>query len=226
MNKADLFRILREQDRETLLALLQIAYDLLNYDDRRSIFGEYVQEIPPLPVDGETLLAEITQFVTMSRDGYYYAPFQINSKNFMEAPAETEQWFKKLGDLLQDSCQLTAQEAYRHAVACFGLLYELIEEMERGEEIVFGDEIGSWMIPGDEKQYLSAYIAAVAHTGTPEAFADIVIPLARRDSGQSLTGEVYTAACRTGQRRPKRKTRRGDPAIQHPDRTMVVRNGL
>jgi hypothetical protein len=46
MNKERLFRTLREQDRETLLALLQIAYDLLNHDDRQSIFGEYVQEIP------------------------------------------------------------------------------------------------------------------------------------------------------------------------------------
>ena len=119
MNKARLFRTLREQYRETLLTLLQTAYDFLKPDDRQSIFGEYVQERASLPVDGETLLAEITQFVTMSRDGYYDAPFQMNSKNFMEVPAETEQWFEKLGDLLQDSCQLTAQGAYRHAVACF-----------------------------------------------------------------------------------------------------------
>jgi hypothetical protein len=65
MDKARLFRTLRKQDRETLLTLLQTAYDLLNHEDRHSIFGEYVQEIPPLPVDGERLLAEITQFVTI-----------------------------------------------------------------------------------------------------------------------------------------------------------------
>jgi len=26
--------------------------------------------------------------------------------------------------------------------------------MERGEEIVFADEYGSWMIPGDEKTFV------------------------------------------------------------------------
>ena len=62
--------------------------------------------------------------------------------------------------------------------------------MEHSSEIVFGDEIGSWMIPGDEKQYLSAYIMAVGHTATPDAFADKVLPLARRDSEHTLTGQV------------------------------------
>ena len=39
--------------------------------------------------------------------------------------------------------------------------------MERGEEIVFGDEIGSWMIPGDEKQYIAAYIRGVEENSRP-----------------------------------------------------------
>jgi len=56
--------------------------------------------------------------------------------------------------------------------------------------------MGSWMIPGDEKQYLRAYITAVAQTTNPDEFAAIVIPLARRDSYQSLTGEIYATACR------------------------------
>lgn len=196
MNKERLFRLIRKQDRATILALLQTTYDFLDLDDRQSVFGEFVQRTPPVPVDGELLLVDIKHFVVVSRDGYYYEPFMINSKNFMEVPVETEEWFEKIGDLFQGSCQLTAQGAYQHAVACFGLLYELIEEMENGEEIVFGDEIGSWMIPGDEKQYLTAYITAVANTATADAFADVVIPLARRDSRHSFVGEVYATACR------------------------------
>ena len=46
--------------------------------------------------------------------------------------------------------QLTAQDNHLHAVACFGTFYTLIAAMEDGEERVFGDEIGSWMMPGDE----------------------------------------------------------------------------
>lgn len=196
MNKDRLFQSLSEEDAMTLLDLLRNAYDFLSHDDRNTIFGHYVEEMPPVEVNGEALLADIEHFAALSRDGFYYASFMINSKNFRNVPKETKEWFEKLGNFLQDSCQLTAQEEYLSAVACFGLLFELIDEMEAGEEIVFADEIGSWMIPGDEKQYLRAHITAVAQTTTPDDFAAILAPLARRDSYQSLTGEVYTTACR------------------------------
>lgn len=202
MNKERLFHWLREQERETLLGLLYTAYDFLDYDDRKAVFGvhdrpmAHDRQMPPAQVDGERLLADIRQFATRSREGHYYEPFMMDSNNFMDIPEETAAWFEKMGELLQDSCQLAAQQQYQHAVACFGLLYELIDEMERGDEIVFADEIGSWMIPGDEKQYLTAYMAALAQTATPDAFAEIVIPLARRDSRHSLAGAVYATACR------------------------------
>jgi hypothetical protein len=195
MNKDRLFQLLSKEDATTLLELLRNAYDFLSPDDRNTLFGQYIEEMPPAQVDGEVLLTDIEHFAAMSRDGFYYESFMINSKNFMDVPEETEEWFEKLGDFLQDSCQLTAQEEYLPAVACFGLLYELIDEMESGDEIVFGDQIDSWMIPGDEKQYLRAYITAVAQTTTPDEFAAIVVPLAQRDSYQSLSGEVYATAC-------------------------------
>jgi len=67
-------------------------------------------------------------------------------------------WFEQLGDFLARSTLLADQGQHHDACTCFGLLYELIEQMERGEEIVFAEEVGSWMIPGDEKVYLQAYI--------------------------------------------------------------------
>lgn len=196
MNKDRLFQLLCKEDVGTLLTMLQTAYDFLSHSDRNLVFGQYIKKSPPAHVDGESLLDRIEQFTTNSRSGFYYEPFEINSKNFMDVPEETEEWFEKIGDLLQDSCQLTAQADYLSAVACFGLLYELIDEMERGDEIVFGDEIGSWLIPGDEKQYLAAYITAVAQVAAPDEFAAIVVPLARRDSYQSLSGQVYATASR------------------------------
>lgn len=205
MNKNRLFQSLSAENTSTLLELLRNAYDFLSYDDRDIVFGQYVKEMPPAPVDGESLLADIEHFAAMSRGGLYYAPFMINSKNFMHVPEETKEWFAKLGDFLQDSCHLTAQGEYLHAVVCFDRLYALIKDMEYGDEIVFGDEIGSWMIPGDEKQYLTAYITAVAQTATPDEFAAIVVPLARRDSYQSLTGEVYATACRLANAAQKEK---------------------
>jgi hypothetical protein len=44
--------------------------------------------------------------------------------------------------------------------------------MERGEEIVFADEYGSWMIPGDEKTFVQAYVTSLAAVETPDCDPD------------------------------------------------------
>jgi hypothetical protein len=197
MDKTQLFQFLSTQAASSLLDLLSTAYDQMNIDQRRWVFGKLVDELPPAPVDGEVLLDEVELFQRESLAGIYYEPFDINSKNWTYIPEETEEWFERLGDLLKASCQLTTQGDHLHAVACFGILYELIDTMERGEEIVFGDEIGSWMIPGDEKQYIAAYITSLAATTTPEEFAAAALPLIRRDSYHSFAAQAYLSVVRT-----------------------------
>ena len=126
----------------------------------------------------------------------YYAPFNVDSKNFMHIPEETEEWFETLGDFLEESSTLTKQGEHAQAVACFGLLYALIDAMESGEEIVFADEIGSWMIPGDEKQYIETYLTSLAAVATPEEFTTVAVPLIERDSHQSFATRAYSSALR------------------------------
>ncbi len=201
MDKTRLFeflstQFLSTQDVPFLLDLLSKAYDQMDYDQRQWVFGKLVEELPPAQVDGEVLLDEVGDFQSESLAGYYYEPFDINSKNWMHVPEETKEWFERLGGLLKASSQLTVQGDHLHAVACFGILYELIDAMERGEEIVFADEIGSWMIPGDEKQYVAAYMTSLAATASPEEFAAAALPLIRRDSWQSFSTQAYPAAIR------------------------------
>ncbi|MDH3602405.1 MAG: hypothetical protein OEU26_22550, partial [Candidatus Tectomicrobia bacterium] len=119
-----------------------------------------------------------------------------NSKNFTHIPEETEEWFDILGDSLKRSAKLTEQEAHARAVECFTLLYELIDTMEDGEEIVFADECGSWMIPGDEKTFVQAYVTSLAAVETPEGFTMTAVPLIQRDSYQSFATRAYTSAIR------------------------------
>ena len=109
---------------------------------------------------------------------------------------ETEEWFEELGRYLQASRQLTQQGHLAQAVACFGILYELIDAMEYGEKIIFAEEAGGWMIPGDEKEYITAYLTALAATTDPQAFTAAALPLIRRDSGHSLAAQVYPSAIR------------------------------
>ena len=70
--------------------------------------------------------------------------------------------------------------------------------MESGEEIVFAHELGSWMIEGDETEYVAAYMSSLAATAAPEEFATAAASLVRRDSYQSFTTQAYPAALRAG----------------------------
>jgi hypothetical protein len=202
MDKTRLFQLLSDQDNTFLLDLLRTAYEQMNPDQRRRVFADLLDKLPPAPepppapVDGEVLLEQIEDFRRESLAGAYYEPFNVNSKNWMHVPRGTQKWFARLGDLLQDSCQLTVQQDHLGAVVCFGILYELIDAMECGKEIVFGDEIGSWMIPGDAKQYVAAYLTSLAATATPEEFTAAALPLVRRDSWQSFADQVYPSAVR------------------------------
>lgn len=196
MDKSALFQYLSNQDPDALLDLLSEAYDQMEHDQRRWVFGKLADSLPPPPVEGEVLLDEITQFQKDSLAGAYYAPFNINSKNYMHIPEETEDWFEELSDFLKASTQLTNQGNHIHAVACFEILYKLIEAMESGEEIIFADEAGSWMIQGDQKAYVTAYLTSLAAIATPEEFAATAALLIKRDSYQSFTDQVYPSALR------------------------------
>lgn len=147
-------------------------------------------------MDGKALLKRVQQFHRDSLARKYYAPFAMNSKNYRHIPEETEKWFALLGALLKDSIQLTTQEEHTLAVACFDLLYQLIESMEKGKEIVFAEEVGRWMIPGDEKKSIAAYLASLAAIASPESFTATVRPLMKRDSTHSFSGQVYAVAVR------------------------------
>jgi len=194
MKKTQLFEYLKKQKPSLLIELLQSAYEELDTDQREDVFGNIIDEIPLSPVKGDQLLQDIQAFRSETLSGHYYSPFNINSKNYMHIPEETRIWFSKLGDFLNDSTRLTEQGDLSTAVECFTILYDLVEKMEAGEDIVFADEIGSWMIPGDEKLYIHAYLSAAAATSTPEEYASIAMPLIRRDSYSSFVHKTYASA--------------------------------
>ncbi|MFQ5850828.1 MAG: hypothetical protein ACE5JU_09600 [Candidatus Binatia bacterium] len=196
MDKTRLFEYLSKRELSEVLELLQLAFDEMDTKQRRSVFGGVFDLMPSSAVDGKKLLKEIRKFHSESIAGKYYAPFDINSRNFMHIPEETEEWFERLGDLLESSTIISEQDDHSTAVQCFGLLYDLILKMEKGEDIVFADELGSWMIPGDEKRFIKAYLKSLSLTSSVEGYAKAALPLIRRDSYSSFAGRVYTSAIR------------------------------
>ncbi len=196
MDGERLFKFLKNQKKNDLLEFLQSSFNYMDTEQRRSIFGKFYNHIESGRINGKKLLQKIQKFEKDSFAGEYYAPFEINSKNFSEIPQETEMWFEELNELLSSSTQLSKQGDHAVAIECFSILYDLISDMDSGEEIVFADEYGSWMIPGDEKEYIRAYITSLAKIKSPEDFSDLVIPLIRRDSYKSFVNKVYNFAIR------------------------------
>ncbi|MFO7971503.1 MAG: hypothetical protein R6U40_07115 [Desulfobacterales bacterium] len=203
MNKERLFEYIKAQNHLKLLDLLSRAFDILNANQRQDVFGKIAKEAPPLRVEGKRLLATIEQFYQNSISGHYYDPFDINSKNFSQIPEETDAWFEELSDYLEDSSKLSDQGDHKIAVQCFKLLHELIDKMEDGDEIVFADEYGTWMITGDEKRFVKSYLSSLSVTSTPEKYANGAIPLIKRDSYESFRNKVYATAVKVADKDQK-----------------------
>ncbi len=194
MNKERLFEHLREQKSEKLIKLLETAFDIMNTNQRHDVFGVITIEIPPADLNGEKLLSDIEQFKKRSLAGHYYAPFDINSKNFSHTPKETDEWFEEIGDYLEDSSKLTDQGDHELAVQCFKILHGLIDKMEDGDEIVFADEYGTWMITGDEKRFVKSFLTSLSAVSNAEYYVAGAIPLIKRDSYESFHNKVYSTA--------------------------------
>jgi hypothetical protein len=194
VNKKYLFDFLEKQDASTLLRLLNVAFDTLTVNQRHEVFGQLKLEVKASQVNEKELLKEVKKFYNDSLRGVYYAPFNINSKNFMHIPEETEEWFEKLADLLGDTAKVSEKGSHELAVECFKILYELIDKMQDGDDIVFADEYGTWMIPADEKVFIRAFLISLSAVSSPEEFVEGAIPLLKRDSYESLHNKVYKTA--------------------------------
>ena len=172
-----------------------LAFDTMDTSQRQDVFGKTVKELPPSPVDGKKILANIEHFYEKSMAGDYYAPFDINSKNFSHIPEETATWFDELSDHLEDSSRLTEHGDHEMAVRGFKVLHELIDKMEcGGDEIVFADEYGTWMITGDEKRFVKSYFSSLSAISSPEEYASGAIPLIKKDSYESFHNRVSATA--------------------------------
>jgi len=203
MKKENLFNYLEKQEHSTLLELLDAAFESMDTHQRRDVFGEIIKEIGPSSIDCEMLLKNIKAFYSSSMAGHYYEYFDINSKNFSDVPEGTEKWFDEISDYLEDSSRLSDQGEHDVAIECFKLLYKLIDKMEDGEDIVFADECGSWMIAGDEKRFITAYLTSLSAISTPEEYAEGSIPLIKRDSYGSFHNKVYSIASKVSTKEQK-----------------------
>jgi hypothetical protein len=118
VDEQDVFAYLAKQKKSVLLEYLRTAFGEMTAKQRRMVFSDAVDRSPKA-VDGDELLQEIEEFHRASLAGDYYAPFMINSKNFMDIPEETEQWCHLFASFVAKASRLTARRKHAQAVACF-----------------------------------------------------------------------------------------------------------
>jgi len=198
------FAQLKKQKKAVLLDYLKAAFQEMNPQQRRAVFADVLQQPAKKTVDGDQLRQEIDEFRSDSLARRYYAPFNVNYKNFMERPEKTRQWCDLFARFVADASKLTVGNNHAQAVACFAILYEVLEALESGNEIIFAEEAGSWMIPAKEKDWLEAYLTSLAATATPEAFTAVALPMIKRDSFHSFASRVYLSATKVAN--PQQKT--------------------
>ncbi len=102
---------LQQQEPAVLVEILQDAYHAMTTKQRQAVFGTLVQQLPPVPVDGERFHSAIYTFSQASLAGAYYAPFPINSTNFSDIPEETDAWFAQLLERKECPCGSTQKSA-------------------------------------------------------------------------------------------------------------------
>lgn len=205
MDKYTFFNYLETKRKDELIKLLSDCYDCMHTEQKTEVFVKLKEEsINYMRVNGKVLLKAVKAFKTKSLRGDYYAPFDINSKNFMDVPEKTAMWFEKLAELLMESTQLTKQGNHVNAMQCFEILFECLTEMESGNhEVVFADKYGIWMLPIDEGPCISAYIQSAATLLNPEKYAKTVLPLIERDINYSSCNEVYNIASKAANKAQK-----------------------
>jgi hypothetical protein len=194
MKEKELFAHLAKQKKSVLLDYLHGAFREMSEEQRCDVFAEALPTLRRQSVDGNRLSKELDSFRRDSLARKYYAPFMMNSKNYRHIPEKTRQWCKRFAGFAEAAMNLTKKEKHAQAVRCFALLWELMRAVDSGEEIIFAEEAGSWMIPADGKVWLKTYLTSLAHTANPEEFATTALPILKWDSHNSFAAGVYASA--------------------------------
>ena len=91
MNKEKLFAYLEKQKPSEVMKLLDDCFSCMKSSDIRNVFGNLEGKfLAELKSDGEVVLENVRKFMEDSLNGVYYAHFDINSKNYMGVPEETD----------------------------------------------------------------------------------------------------------------------------------------
>ena len=208
---------LRRLKKDELLQVLHHAYRELPGSRVVSTFGEYVDltalDSPPTARKGAVarrILEAAQRFHADSRAGQYYESFRVNSRNFMDMSEGTELWISECNQLFDKCVELSGKGHHAEARHAMDLLFELLRQIDSGEDIIFfADEGGSWQVGMDEKKVLPAYFTSLAAVAAPEEYAARVLEVIQEHGSHDR--ERLLRAARKGANEAQRKALKTSP---------------
>jgi hypothetical protein len=122
------------------------------------------------------LLEEVEAFHAASLRGAYYEAFDVNSKNYMDKSAGTENWIADCTRLLDRAMKVSEEGDPSEIRQAFELIFALLRRIDRCEDdvIFFADEPGSWQVGIDWPKVLPAWFRCLSATVEPEEYAFLV----------------------------------------------------
>lgn len=134
------------------------------------------------PIEGadlsrRPLLAEVHDFHAKSLKGHYYETFDVNWKNSSKKSKGTEEWLATCNGLFRRcATEVSESEPDSQILEAFELLFDLLEKVDEGEEIVFwADEGGSYEVAPGWQEVLPCYFACLSHNVEPTEYVARVL---------------------------------------------------
>ena len=194
IDKGELFAILKRRKKSELLEILNHAFDEMPPKTRRAVFLDLIQKSRPAKLM-VPLCSRTSRIFTVNRWKADTTSLLISiPRTLRHIPEGTDEWCDRIADLLKQATELTSQGDHDWAAKCFDLLFDLIGKMEYGEEIVFADEMGSWMIPIDDKDWIPAYMTSLAATAKPGNLRPRRSPWSGVTAAIRLLGGIHVGA--------------------------------
>lgn len=106
VNEEIIFKSIGKLKKAELVKYLKSSFYEMDDRQRRDVFLELQNSVLNKNIKPKELYSKILEFHKRSVAGEYYAPFDINSKNFMHIPNETDEWFSELSYFLDEASKL------------------------------------------------------------------------------------------------------------------------
>lgn len=167
----------RGLDRWALMMILDRAIDHVPEERLSDLIKGCGRPIESADLAAKPLLLEVRDFHTKSLKGRYYETFDVNWKNSNNKSKGTSEWLATCNSLFRRcAAEVSDDKPCSGTLEAFDLLFDLLEKVDEGEEIVFwADEGGSYEVDPGWREVLPRYFVCLSQEVEPSEYVARVL---------------------------------------------------